>query len=151
MKETFEEILNRTISFDGVHSRYYSQWKIFQAKFGKSLSGIYFLQRIDKKGKINTISRLIGEDKQAILYIGESTNLTHRLGILINLLNRTATTGQHSMGLRYQKIAVFKEQLKAEHIKVRVFLHDNPRTLESKMLEQYLNKYGELPPLNNSK
>ena len=150
MNETIDNVLIETMSFSGVHSNFYSQWHAFIEQFGKSHSGIYFLQRVDKQNNIHSISRLIGEDNQGILYIGKSTNLAHRLGILINLINRTSTTGKHSMGIRYQEIEAFKQHLKPESIKLRVFLCDNPRQLESKMLKEYLYRYGELPPLNNS-
>ncbi|PKV51337.1 hypothetical protein ATE84_3412 [Aquimarina sp. MAR_2010_214] len=146
-----DTILINSVIVSGVHKDFYDNWAdIEDQNIDSSISGIYFLQRYNND-EIIPISRLIGKDNQGILYIGKSENLTRRLGTLINLINGTSTTGKHSMGLRYQEIEVFQKHLKPENIKLRIIFCDNPRDIESSMLLEYLYKFGELPPLNNSK
>ena len=141
------KILSQSVRLSIVHSQFYKIWD--SKNFDNS--GVYLLQRIDENEKIKPIPRLLDSDDQGVLYIGKSDNLNNRLGILINLLNGTSTTGKHSMGRRFQEIEKFQEYLRPENMILRIFFCDSPRQVESSLLEEYLQEYGELPPLNNSR
>ena len=147
MEMDINKILSQSVRLSIVHSQFYKIWD--SKNFDNS--GVYLLQRIDENEKIKPIPRLLDSDDQGVLYIGKSDNLNNRLGILINLLNGTSTTGKHSMGRRFQEIEKFQEYLRPENMILRIFFCDSPRQVESSLLEEYLQEYGELPPLNNSR
>lgn len=139
---------NSEIIIDVLHSSFYEQiTKISPAKN----TGIYILRKYNSKGVITPIPRLIKLDTEGILYIGKSDDLTRRLGVLVNLINGTTKTGKHSMGRRFQEVSILKQHIKPENLKLHITIIDKPRELESKLLDKYLNEFGELPPLNNSR
>lgn len=135
------------ISFPVAHTPFYHSfepWRIMQTKLDNTFqNGVYVVLA----GK--PIPRFLQEDDQGILYIGKGQVLQqqHRLGKLINALNETER--MHSAGIRYNMEKI-KKSFPLEQVSVRIKLCDNPRKIESELLQSYLEQYGELPPFNHS-
>jgi len=107
------------------------------------------------------VCRALGKDDEGVLYIGKGLILSplHRLGNLINALNNTDS--RHDAGVRYNQ----KEKANIQTIEhyrdfgyskkyplnqmiLRIELLEHPEVEEHKRLCAYLDKFGELPPLN---
>lgn len=134
------------------HDLFYYEWEniLRENNFPKKVSGIYKLIKFDKNNNRENINRLIDFDSQGIIYIGKSINLTSRLGILINLLNRKSVTQKHIMGQRYIHHELLQKRLLVENLKLEIEFCDNPREREIELIDEYLKKHGEIPPLNYS-
>ncbi len=91
------------------------------------------------------VPRVLCIDIEGVLYIGKGalTENHERIGELINTLN--GSSEQHDAGKRYEKI---KDKYPICGLNLGVKLTTEPEGEESKYLTQYLNDFGELPPLN---
>jgi hypothetical protein len=115
--------------------------------------GIYYLFYI-KEGLPHHIHRLNGIDKSGILYIGMTegdlftrvANLQKALVVNSKKDNKAPkSTGHTQMGKKFFRI---RNMLKLDHIFVQIHSKQNPKQAETDALEDYVNKYAELPPLN---
>ena len=91
------------------------------------------------------VPRILKEDENGVLYIGEASDFKSRIGKLINAMNGTESES-HKPGDTYNRLL-----LKVHHIKdvsIEVILTVDHINVEKEMLKGYLNKFGELPPLN---
>lgn len=138
--------------FHTEHSKFYQEWTDIIENFDltEPVTGIYKVFSINENGERMKINRLISFDSDGIIYIGKSTNLGHRLGNLVNLLNNTTSTAKHPMGNRYQRIENLKKYFLVNRLRIEVEFCKNPRIREIDLIENYLQKHGEVPPLNNS-
>jgi len=93
----------------------------------------------------NPVQRVLKPDCTGILYIGKGalTENHERIGELINALN--STSEQHEAGERYKKI---KAKFPITGLSLGVILTEHSREKESCYLTNYLDNFGELPPLN---
>jgi len=95
-----------------------------------------------------SIHRLNGVDENGILTIGESENLRSRLVDFVRCM-RYGTTG-HMAGWRFHQIGMH-EKFPSDSLWVSWREVENKEAAykkEGEMLEFYLRRYWELPPLN---
>ncbi|MCF7859679.1 MAG: hypothetical protein K9N07_10235 [Candidatus Cloacimonetes bacterium] len=122
-------------------------------------AGVYVLVR---KEKI-PVNRMLATDNERIMYIGKTGNkngLRDRLRHFFNCATNSKNKDEycdvpvegHSGGRRYflnlkKKLGLAKEVLNYMYIAC----DDNEKAeiLESKLLNQYVDKFGEVPPLNS--
>lgn len=93
------------------------------------------------------IGRLIRDDENGILYIGQGDILSSnsRVGKFVNSLNNTEK--RHDGGNRFNHESI-KEKFPPKELKIKITLSDNAEQLESKLLQEYYLNFGELPPFN---
>ena len=60
-------------------------------------------------------------------------------------------SSNHDFGARHKKHSLIKEQFPYEILFVELLESDNPNDLERKELNEYYDKFGELPPMNRLK
>ncbi|HCY80607.1 MAG TPA: hypothetical protein DHV22_02870 [Xanthomarina gelatinilytica] len=101
------------------------------------------------------IARLGAIDAKGILYIGKGDNIFHRVNslkrsVLDNCRNnpQPLLRGHQTLSKKIFRIQKF---IAVELLRINILIPNNmddARHLESYLLESYVSKYGELPPLN---
>lgn len=114
------------------------------------VGGVYHIYCYKGKKPI-TINRVLGIDKQGILYIGKSDNLRERLRMLWRVLNPNLKATAHTFGTKYNGNNKLKKVFPLKTLSVSFKTTSEPKNLETKLLNQYFDKFGEVPPMNSSK
>lgn len=101
------------------------------------------------------ICRLIDRDIQSILYIGKGSNLRSRVSSLQQSILSNCNPsqvlpkerGHQALSRKYFRI---RKHIQTKNLNISFFTtpNHNPEIIESILLEKYVVKYGELPPLN---
>ena len=98
----------------------------------------------DKRG----ISRVLGVDDTGTLYIGKASNVHRLVNLLLSV--RDGNNGKnHSFGIRYKANPRFRELFPLEMMRISLVSTVDSRNLEATKLRQYVDRYGELPPMNH--
>jgi hypothetical protein len=127
--------------FSAEHHAFYqdfTKWVSDIYSPGVTVSGIY---KLLAPGPIN---RLIGQDQNGILYIGEG-ELSTRLGKLVNAIN--GTENRHTGGIRFSE--KIKSTYNLKDCRIEISICHNHKEIERQLLEEYFHEFGELPPFNN--
>lgn len=93
----------------------------------------------------------MGIDNDGILYIGKSDNLRERLRMLQRVLNPKLKATAHTFGTKYNDNKNLKIAFPLKTLFVSIEVAEEPKNLESKLLDKYFIKFGEVPPFNSSK
>lgn len=114
--------------------------------------GIYQIRAVTPAGNPIPVPRLAGVDKQGILYAGRSGYLAHR-----SVPNRIRefVHEHHSGGITYARAKTLLNKTPkflGHRLQVRAMLLNQKAisSAESKTLQDYFSKYGELPPCNSA-
>lgn len=127
--------------------------RLLKEKSESAKSGIYQLQWFEN-GLPRTLTRLCGNDKNGIIYIGMTENsLLKRVCNLQKALltnsklsdTEPSTSGHTQMGFKYFRI---RRKVKIGDLFIRIITCEEPKREESKKLDNYVKNFGELPPLN---
>lgn len=114
--------------------------------------GTYCIISVNKSGKPKRVHRAGGIDTHGIVYFGRSGNLRSRLRTLYNMLYKGAASG-HVAGKHYRASKVLKSVFPRGTLYFR-FKHcsskEGATKAEMKLLGQYCNRFGEVPPLNTN-
>ncbi len=120
--------------------------------FGRGLpetKGIYKIIALDKNGDPNPISRIGGNDTDGVLYIGKANNISWRIGDLTKAILTNYKSENHSGGEMYNKSRIIKNLFPKENLGVIFVECLDDRRQEINELTIYLDRFGELPPLNS--
>lgn len=112
--------------------------------------GVYFIYSYNNNTPIK-LNRVLGIDKEGVLYIGKSDNLRERLRMLWRVLNRKLKATAHTFGTKYNNNKKLEEAFPLKSLYISFRITTNPKILESELLDKYFSKYGEVPPFNSSK
>jgi hypothetical protein len=118
-----------------------------------SKKGVYFIMAKQKNNLPLKIKRIAKVDENGILYIGKTT---HSLNTRLNHFKETyykkskSKTNSHSGAAILHKSTGLKKYLKECTLFVKISLSNTPDQKEFKLLQSYLNEFGELPPLNSN-
>jgi len=138
---------NFNIVFPVEHKAFYrvlEQWRSKVLDDQDINNCVYVLKSSQK------VPRVLNTDEDGILYIGKGllTRNDERIGKLINSVN-SGTSKQHEAGGKYKRISNIYE---IERLSLGIILvnelEQESRDVEKDLLIEYLNKFGELPPLN---
>ena len=127
-------------SFPSLHKTFYQSlddW--LQKNSRKSKKAVYVV-----KSK-TPVPRVLKIDKGGILYVGETSDFTDRVGKLVNAMNGTELR-KHDAGDDYFRL--LSKVYKLNNVSIEVIFTSDHNRIETQLLQQYLNKFGELPPLN---
>ncbi len=115
--------------------------------------GVYVIYALNADEMPQAINRVLGTDKNGVLYIGQTTKQTFkdRLDMFRRVMNPDYAASAHSGGLNLKQIPALRNRLPANCIYVQVFPHQNPEAEEKRIIETYRQEFGEVPPLNRSK
>ena len=122
-------------------------WYDIKAQHGER-GGIYVLSCLDETGCTQKIHRLLGEDPEGVLYIGKASSFLDRVIELKKSLSPLHESRGHECGARHKEHQGISAQFPYERLQIQLIAADDPRGAETKALQQYIEKFGELPPLN---
>lgn len=133
--------------FSVEHQSFYNEFDIWRKNMigqKQPANGVYILFANKK------INRLIGSDDKGILYIGKGNilNINNRVGKLINAINKTET--RHDGGVRLQNKKIIQLYPLSE-MSLKISLNENSEREEKRLLNEYEQTYGELPPFNQQR
>lgn len=112
--------------------------------------GVYFIHSYNNQIPIR-LNRVLGTDEEGVLYIGKSENLRERLRMLWRVLNPKLKATAHTFGTKYNDNKKLREAFPLKSLYVSFRITNEPKSLESELLDIYFSKYGEVPPFNSSK
>jgi len=125
------------------------QRKKLHEQYG-SQGGVYILHCLDVDDEKTPIliQRVLGVDKEGVLYIGKTAPGLGRIGDLVKSISPDYKSLGHHVGLRFSKNKKLAMAFPFEQLHVSFRQADDPAVLESELIQEYFQKYGEVPPLN---
>ena len=111
--------------------------------------GIYYIIGVDKVGNVIPINRICGTDTDGVLYIGESGCIQDRIGYFIKTILPNYKTDCHSGGKMYCCSEPIRIMFPKENLLVKYELCEDHVERELELIQNYIQKFGELPPLNS--
>ena len=114
--------------------------------FGNS-GGVYILKIILETETPMKISRFFDEDQEGIIYIGKASCFLDRVLSLKKTIFMNSKS--HIAGRKIKRLNSWFEKIRVETMFVELIQSNSPEDLEREMLDEYLQKFGELPPLNS--
>lgn len=121
-------------------------WNLINDHFGNG-GGVYKIIAMNEN-KPTAINRFIGIDTTGVLYIGKADSFLDRVITLKKSLLPDYTDTSHKVGNIYKKHPIIAAHFPLENLYVELQADDNPKNLESILIDEYFKKYGEVPPLN---
>ncbi|MGR5162747.1 hypothetical protein ACPV4X_12750 [Vibrio owensii] len=121
-------------------------WFDIDEVFGDQ-GGIYLLSCVDDSDKPIPIHRLLGIDNKGVLYIGKADSFKDRVIELKKSASPTYKTASHECGVRLSNSRL-SERFPFSKLVVTLISSPNGRVLESEYLDNYIEEFGELPPMN---
>ena len=106
------------------------------------------LRSFDDMGQTLTIPRVLDDDHEGILYIGKAKLFCHRTGDLARSFSSQYQQSKHQSGQRYWGDTRYQKRYPYDHLRMFMWVSDNPTELEQSFFQSYLGKFGETPPLN---
>lgn len=137
--------------------------ELIKGDHGDVFPGVYRLQAVDGSGGFQKLRRLLGDDIEGVLYIGESKELPYRVGSLKKSVSTAYAklsptlygnlgyddVSCHQTGPKILGIASFVERFPFSQLVVTVERSDSHYQREGDLLQEYRTKFGENPPLND--
>jgi len=122
-------------------------WYDINDEFGDA-GGVYILSCDDQHGVQIPIQRLLGTDSDGVIYIGMAQSFLDRVIDLKKSLSPDHLSRNHECGARHKDHVGISTQFPYESLHVKLIQSNNPKEKESSTLKEYIETYGELPPLN---
>jgi hypothetical protein len=121
-------------------------WHRINERF-QTKGGVYKIIAINN-GKLKPVNRFLGTDISGVLYIGEAISFLDRVINLKKSISPDYTGAAHICGRRYKSNPNIAKQFPFEMLFVDLIPSESPEELEKKLLKEYLDTFGEVPPLN---
>lgn len=109
-------------------------------------AGVYMIRCVDSEGKPIKIPRAGGIDEEGILYIGKTINLRERTKSFWDVALK-GTRKKHSGASTYYYFD-FNRVFPKDQLEVRWIITHQPERIEKLLLNSYMKKYLDTPPLN---
>ena len=113
----------------------------------KSDGGVYKVIAVDS-GQRTPINRLLGTDDQGVLYIGKATTFIDRVIDLKKSISPDYNGTAHTCGRRYKATPNIAKHFPFDKLHIELIQSTTPDDLEKKLLNDYMQTFGEVPPLN---
>lgn len=124
-------------------------WYKIEQTFGSG-GGIYKLSCLDQDGLTIPVGRLLGEDPEGVLYIGMANSFLDRVINLKKSLSPKHSSSAHEAGSRHKSHEAIASRFAYDRLVLDLIGSENPRIAEVIALQTYMQKFGELPPLNRA-
>ena len=111
--------------------------------------GVYQVRSCRPGGAGHTLPRLLAEDVEGTLIIGQSSNLERRRRAFQRRIR--VGRGHSEANLLHRLRDAFRSHAKAgvlAQVEWRVAITDEPTTVEEQLIKAYVLTFGEPPPLN---
>jgi len=122
-------------------------WHEINAQHGDS-GGAYILKCDSGNGSPIPVDRLLSKDLDGILYIGKASSFLNRVADLKKSISPEYKSGSHECGSRFKQHSGISAAFPYESLYLNLVEDTEPRAVESTLLKEYEDKFGELPPLN---
>ena len=109
--------------------------------------GVYKIIAVTDGNRI-PINRFLGTDYEGVLYIGKATSFLNRVIDLKKSLSPEHNSRAHICGRRYKSLPRIAEHFPFDTLHIDLLPSDTPVVLETQLLHEYRNLFGEVPPLN---
>jgi hypothetical protein len=116
------------------------------AVFGNA-GGVYRLFA-QKDNHPYPIPRLLETDLEGTLYLGKANSFVKRVIDLKKSLLPEYRSETHNAGKRYKKLTPLQNKFPVSDLMVHLTKDNDPAEREKQEIESYINKFGEVPPLN---
>jgi len=114
----------------------------------KDCPGVYRLQSLTRLGaRPRMIPRVCKRDRDGILYIGRSVNLKKRIKLLVKGLHKTA---RHTATRSYAYATALQHAYPTHKLVITWAVEANYKQVESSLIGDYIQEFGEAPPLNST-
>jgi len=115
--------------------------------------GVYIIYALNPDLSPQPINRVLGVDSTGVLYIGQTTkqDFNTRITKFKSVMNPSLAATKHSGALNFKEIQKLRERFPISALYVSVISSDNPKQDETRLIEEYRQIFGEVPPLNGSK
>jgi len=94
------------------------------------------------------INRFLGTDDSGILYIVKANCYLDRILALRKTIDPNLKSKSHICGRRYNKNEKIKEQFPYANLFIQLIEDQYPEIKERELIDDYFNRFGEVPPLN---
>ena len=139
----------------GKWSNWKEIWRIDDIAASFKCPGVYEIRLVDRQANATRIPRFLGVDKEGLLAIGESKNVSRRIRQFYRAYSGQSSA--HSLAERLF-VLLFKRinsssMLKNSRLEFSCMkLRDKAEAQihEERLLKMYFKEFGELPPLNSS-
>jgi hypothetical protein len=132
---------------------HWTKWSYYTGERKKiaSASGNYEI-RWSIEGQPQTIQRLNKDDPSGLIYVGKAENLQDRISKFfrcINAANLTNLKNFHSGAVTFLSFN-FKQKINPKDLQYRYcqLPKDEIRASETRLLQEYVERYLDKPPLN---
>lgn len=115
--------------------------------------GVYVIYALNPDETPQPINRVLGTDKNGVLYIGQTTDQVFktRLDSFKRVMNPALAANNHSGALNMKEIERLRQRFPITNLFVSIIPSATPKQDETRMIEEYRQEFGEVPPLNGSK
>lgn len=123
----------------------------FNAAVPEGTNGVYTLHVINSNNTPMPLSRLLGTDHNGILYIGSapSRTLQERLADFRKTVLPRYKTSSHDAAAHYTDNSEINSIFPIDMLAFSIQESNDADTLETRLIKEYRNQYGEIPPLNS--
>jgi hypothetical protein len=115
-----------------------------------SNQGVYTIIAFSDSKKPIALNRVGEIDKDGILYFGKTGNIQERLRMLWRTIQNDYKANAHPFGKRYKEFAILRKLFPITSLVVTYAIDKNPEKAESKLIKDYVNIFGEVPPFNSA-
>jgi hypothetical protein len=121
-------------------------WKKIQS-LHLDKGGVYKIIAMHENKRM-PINRFLGTDDSGVLYIGKAISFIERVIDLKKSILPQYNGTKHICGRRYKSITSIADKFRSDKLYMELISSEEPEILERKLLDDYRNLYGEVPPLN---
>lgn len=128
-----------------------NMWYEINEKFCNN-GGVYIIKCVESVYSPTPlpINRLLGQDNEGILYIGKADVFTKRVADFKKSVNPIYSSKGHEAGYRLKSHPGLAASFPFNQLTAELIESDDPRFTECKIINEYEERFGELPPLNRS-
>ncbi len=113
----------------------------------QSKGGVYKIVAV-RNGRRQLVNRFLGTDNRGVLDIGKATSFIDRVIDLKKSISTDYNGRAHICGRRYKSNPNIAKQFPYDILFIDLVPSDTPEELERKLITEYANTFGEVPPLN---
>ena len=132
----------------------WSPWKNIDEPAGHIWHAVYKVRLVSRQSGIVAINRFLGTDKKGILMIGMTKNMERRRNQFF--LGKDKGSRGHSEGYllflleEYSQIKTKFGAIQCQYRFQEMKNGDRAKDKESRLIKEYVKRYGEVPPLNSA-
>ena len=112
--------------------------------------GAYVVHATTADGAPMSVGRVLGDDQLGMLYIGRGKSFRSRVAFLSHTLRNSHFKKKHEFVRRYNRHPGLESRFRSELLMVKLYPSPDPVAEERRLLNDYFNEFGEVPPFNRA-